>query len=316
MQSMTPRTKLTPAIHVSAAARCDIGHVRTKNEDAFLIADLSTGVRIVEDGAVSRMGVGDKGVLLVVSDGMGGQKAGEVASTLVVEGLARALGSAPAGSPPASRLKHAAAIAHLEVAAAARQAGREGMGATLTAVYVSGPEAYIAEVGDSRAYLLRGGSIHQLTRDQNVAQLLLDAGALKPEDARGSPTKNVLTQAMGHKSAIQVALGRLELRDRDCLLLCSDGLTGLVADEEIRDVVLGSKTLDGACARLVTLANERGGTDNITVVIAGVGGSLPSAGFDERMSSTYEILESFGNPVRRTPPRESGIVAAAVKVVR
>jgi PPM family protein phosphatase len=316
MQSMTPRKQLLSAIHVTAAAKTDIGRVRRKNEDAFLIADLSTGTRIIDDRGVARIASGEKGVLLVVSDGMGGQKAGEVASTLVVEGLARALSSAPAGSPPASRLKHAAAIAHLDVAAAARQAGREGMGATLTAVYISGTSAYIAEVGDSRAYLLRGGVIHQLTRDQNVAQLLMDAGALKPEDAKGSPTKNVLTQAMGHRSALQVALGKLELRDRDCLLLCSDGLTGTVSDDEIRTAVLGSKTLDAACNKLVALANERGGADNITVVIAGVGGGLPGATMGERVSSTFEILESFGAPQHQMHSSSTRLVPASVKMVR
>jgi serine/threonine protein phosphatase PrpC len=315
MQSMTPHNQISPAVHVTAAAKSDIGRVRRRNEDAFLIADLSSGTRIVDDRGVARIAAGEKGVLLVVSDGMGGQKAGEVASALVVEGLARALASAPTGSPPSSRLKHAAAIAHLDVAAAARQAGREGMGATLTAVYISGSSAYIAEVGDSRAYLLRGGSIHQLTRDQNVAQLLMDAGALKPEDAPGSPTRNVLTQAMGNKSALQVALGRLSLRDRDCLMLCSDGLTGAVTDEEIRAAVMGSKTLDAACDRLVALANERGGVDNITIVIAGVGGALPGAAMNERVSSTFEILESFGSPPHAMAPPSSRIAPASVKMV-
>jgi serine/threonine protein phosphatase PrpC len=308
----TPRAH---AIHVTVSAKSDRGRVRKKNEDSFLIADLARGERVTEEAIASRIEVGDKGVLLVVSDGMGGQKAGEVASALVVEGLARALEAAPTGSPPAARLKHAAAIAHMDVAAAARQGGREGMGATLTAVFVSGQSAYVAEVGDSRAYLLRGGSIRQLTRDQNVAQLLLDAGTLKPEEAKSSPMKAVLTQAMGHKSAVQVALGKLDLRDRDCLLLCSDGLTGQVSDEEIRGAVLGSKSLDAACEKLISLANERGGEDNITLVIAGVGGDLPAAAQNERVSATFETLETFDSP-DRPPGSRPAPVPASVKVTR
>jgi PPM family protein phosphatase len=292
---------LNSKVHVSVAAQSDIGRVRENNEDAFLVADLTRGGRAPE-ASQRRIEIGDKGVLLVVSDGMGGHKAGEVASALVVQGFARALESGPVGAPPIAQLKHAAAQAHLDVAAAARHAGREGMGATLTAVHVSHRTAYIVEVGDSRAYLLRSGTIRQLTRDQNVAQLLVDAGTLKPEEARISPMRNMLAQAMGHDSAVQVALGRLDLRDRDCLLLCSDGLTANVSDEEIRDTVLGSKSLGAACQKLVSLANERGGEDNVTVVIAGVGGDLPSASPDERVSHTYEILETFAPPSRQTEP--------------
>src|SRR5208282_1745889 len=154
-----------------------------------------------------------------------------------------------ASTPPAAQLKEAAAKAHLDVAAAARSRDRKGMGATLTAVYVSGHSAYIAEVGDSRAYLLRSGAISQLTRDQSIGQLLTDAGTLSAEDLKTSPMKNVLAQAMGSRDGVKVAIGKLELRDRDCLLLCSDGLTGALTDEEIRCAVLESKTLDVACER-------------------------------------------------------------------
>jgi serine/threonine protein phosphatase PrpC len=302
---------LVPRVHVTVAARSDIGRVREKNEDAFVVTDLTLGGRAAE-GGIGRIEVGEKGVLLVVSDGMGGHKAGEVASALVVQGFARALASSPVGRPPVAQLKYAAAQAHLDVAAAARHAGREGMGATLTAVHLTGRTAYVVEVGDSRAYLLRSGTIRQLTHDQSVAQLLLDSGALRPEDAKTSPMRNMLAQAMGHNSAVQVALGKLDLRDRDCLLLCSDGLTGRVTDDEIRSTVLGSKNLGAACEKLVALANERGGEDNVTVVLAGIGGDLPPADPDERVSRTYEILETFAPPVRQ--PDSARLVPATVKV--
>jgi PPM family protein phosphatase len=300
-------------VHVSVAARTDIGRQRDNNEDMFLITDLSNGGRNVAGRGIERIEVGEKGVLLVVSDGVGGAKAGEVASALVVDGLARALQAAPAGAPPAGKLKEATAKAHLDVAAAARGRDRKGMGATLTAVYVSGQSAYVAEVGDSRAYLLRSGAIRQLTRDQSIAQLLTDAGTMRPEDLHASPMKNVLAQAMGSRNGVQVALGKLELRDRDCLLLCSDGLTGAITDEEIRCAILEAKNLDVACERLVSLANERGGGDNITVVLAGVGGDLPPAPAGERVSGTYELLETFGPPRPSAHP-DTPLVPASVKM--
>jgi len=127
--------------------------------------------------------------------------------------------------------------------------------------------------------------------------------------------RNVLAQAMGHSSAVQVALGRLELRDRDCLLLCSDGLTGAMTDDEIRRTFLESKSLDAACARLTALASARGGGDDVTVVLAGVGGDLPAAPRGETVSATYEILESFGPPRSARKP-DVPIVPAAVKMTR
>jgi serine/threonine protein phosphatase PrpC len=298
---MTTLDTSSTGVHVSVAARTDIGRKRSNNEDAFLVFDLWARGRLPPIQGVERISIGPRGVLLVVSDGVGGQKAGEVASALVVEGLARALENAPVGAPPAVQLKHAAAKAHLDVLAASRERGREGMGATLTAAYVVDRCAYIAEVGDSRAYLLRSGRLRQLTRDQSVAQVLMDAGTLDAEAAKSSPMKNILAQAMGHDSLVQVALGKLELRDRDCLILCSDGLSSAVTDQEIGDAILESKSLDAACERLVALANARGGADNVTVVLAGVGGALLASSPSERVSRTYEILETFAP--RGVPPR-------------
>jgi len=168
-----------------------------------------------------------------------------------------------------------------------------GMGATLTAVLVRGDSAYIAEVGDSRAYLLRGGVIKQLTKDQSLAQVLIDKGALDAARAEDSPFKNVILQAMGRSERVKVALARLSLRARDCLLLCSDGLTRHVSDDEIRDIVLPAKRLDAACKALVDLANERGGVDNITVMLAGVGGTREAVRSSDRITRTFEVLKSF-----------------------
>jgi len=147
------------------------------------------------------------------------------------------------------------------------------MGATMTAALLRGNLLSIAQVGDSRAYLLRQGKMTQLTTDQTMVQSLIDKGLMKPEDAEHSPFKNILTQAMGHQEDVSITMSSVELRDRDCILLCSDGLTNELTDDEIRDAILQSIRLDVAAQRLVDLANARGGRDNITVVLAGVGGT-------------------------------------------
>jgi serine/threonine protein phosphatase PrpC len=285
------------SVHLSVAGRTDAGRVRPKNEDAFVIADL--GVALPRDRMpVAEFDVSERGALLAVSDGVGGARAGEVASKLVVESLARFMAaSAPAHVPSEALLKGAVQEAHRAVCEAAHQRGREGMGATLTAVFVQGPPnsttAYIAEVGDSRAYLLRAGQFTQLTKDQNYVQLLLDLGAIGPQEAEHSPQQNLLLQAMGNQRPITAALGKLELRGLDCLVLCSDGLTKEVRDEEIRQVLLASPSLDAACSHLVDLANERGGEDNVTVIAAGVSGDLRPSDPVEKVNETFEILESF-----------------------
>jgi serine/threonine protein phosphatase PrpC len=283
------------SVHLSIAGLTDIGRTRAHNEDALIIADVGSGVMLRGDTPKTRVDVGDKGVLLAVSDGMGGAKAGEVASAVVVEAMARTMMERGAHQRPVSLVEGAVQEANQEVLRAAEHPDRRGMGATLTAIFVQGGEAgataFIAEVGDSRAYLVRSGKMTLLTKDQSYVQMLLDGGAINAHEAAESPMRNVLLQAMGREDPIDVAMGRMELCDRDCLLLCSDGLTGPVSDDEIRDIVLGTEALDEACHRLVKLANDRGGADNITVLTAGVGGDLPrpSAARDEEL----QVLSSF-----------------------
>jgi serine/threonine protein phosphatase PrpC len=167
------------------------------------------------------------------------------------------------------------------------------MGATLTAMYLQGPTAYIAEVGDSRAYLLRRGELVQVTRDQSYVQLLVEAGAMRPEEAAVAPSKNVILQAMGQRDDVQVALGRLELRQRDCFILCSDGLTNELSEAEIRQTVLGAPNMHVACAMLINLAKNHGGKDNITVILGGVSGDLPASMPGEAVSDTLQVLQEF-----------------------
>lgn len=271
--------------------------VRRANEDAFLVADLSSGAIAVESSVV-RFEVGARGALLAVSDGMGGHDAGEVASSLTLESLLDDLLRDGAQVSPDARVERAVEVANKAVFAAGEARGKKKrMGATLTALFIQGANAYIAEIGDSRAYILRSGEIRLVTRDQSFVQSLLDAGGLSPGEAEGHPMRNVLLQAIGQRRDVTVALGHLALRNRDCLILCTDGLWGLVGETEIRDVILAAGTLDAASDRLVALANERGGTDNVTVLLAGVAGDVPEAPRDERISETFDVLKTFG-PVR------------------
>jgi serine/threonine protein phosphatase PrpC len=274
-------------IHVRVAAQTDVGKVRTRNEDGFVVSDLSGKVRGGES-LTGRFEVGEEGVLLAVSDGMGGAQAGDLASALVLHTLERAM-ALKTGAPSAARVVGAVQDAHRRVFEAARAEGIR-MGATLTAVYIHGAQAFIAEVGDSRAYLIRSGRIVRLTHDQSMVQSLIDAGVVAADNP-DQPFRNVILQAMGHQENVKVALGQLELRLRDCLVLCSDGLTIYVSDEEIRSVVLGAPSLDAACNSLVALANARGGNDNVTVLAAGVGGELQLP--VEPIESTQQVLASF-----------------------
>jgi serine/threonine protein phosphatase PrpC len=281
-------------IYLRVVGRTDVGNVRTNNEDSLVVADLSGSDLSLAAGTDGRFNVGDRGVLLAVSDGMGGLMAGEVASTLVIEGLPHAIREGRASAPVEELLDAGVQKVNAKVWDAAQQKGIR-MGATLTAIYVDGPVAWIAEVGDSRAYLIRAGNITQLTKDQSLVQRLVDAGTLSPEEAAHSPHRGVILQAVGHDPDVSVALGRLELRARDCLLLCSDGLTAHLSDEDIRATVLSSADLTVACQSLVDLAKERGGTDNITVMLGGVDGPLPPPRLSNNdLGDTFEVVRAFG----------------------
>jgi serine/threonine protein phosphatase PrpC len=190
-------------------------------------------------------------------------------------------------------LEKAAVRANREVWEAAHVPGRENMGATLTAVFIHDATAYIAEVGDSRAYLVRNGHIKQVTKDQSYVQLMVDSGAMSPAEARKSELSSVILQAMGLKESVQIAIGRLALCQGDCFVLCSDGLSSLVNADEIREIVLRAGPIDAVCARLIELANKRGGDDNITVIVAGVRGDLPAVIAGESISDALLVVQEY-----------------------
>jgi serine/threonine protein phosphatase PrpC len=288
-------TRPSPRITVSACGLTDMGKVRTNNEDAFLIANLAdAGAGAPVPKQLATFEAGEHAVLLAVSDGMGGADAGEVASALVVESLRQAMTEAGGKGDWDAATKQAVERANREVWSAAKAPGRRGMGATVTAVCLQGDHAHIAEVGDSRAYLLRNARIRQVTRDQSFVQYLVDAGALKPEEAASYPMKNVVLQAMGQSADVQVALGRLELRRGDKLLLCSDGLSGKLKADEMLAKVQQAPSLEAACKALIDLANERGGDDNITVVLARVDGDGLRVPHDqETLTQTFQVLAEY-----------------------
>jgi len=264
---------------------------RPSNEDAFLLIDLDAPERpIACEG--ERFDVGGRRMLLAVSDGMGGAAAGEVASSLALSTLARAL-EAHSEQPTDKQLEEAVHAANARVLQAASLDGRHGMGATLTAVVIANNTAWIAEVGDSRAYLLRGGRLRQLTRDQSYVQMLVDIGAMDETAARESPQRNVILQAVGTQPSVQVALGRLELRRGDRLLLCSDGLSNELADDELA-TLLSSQAPSVACEHAVARANEHGGRDNVTVIVAVVDGdAVPLSPPNETITGTHRVIQDY-----------------------
>jgi serine/threonine protein phosphatase PrpC len=277
---------------LTVAAQSDIGRVRPTNEDAFVVADLLGGAPRFDAG-VARFDIGARGALLAVSDGMGGHKAGEVASAMTLASLHRSLVERMSSPDPGARLTRATKTANADVYEAGRRPSLNNMGATLTAVLVDGPVAHIAQVGDSRAYVIRNGEILRLTRDQSLAEQVVRAGGLDPAEVAESPLRNLLLQAVGQTLELTVAVSILDLRSRDCLLLCSDGLTSKLTDVEIRDIIIGAPSLGAACAALIELANARGSEDNVTAVLAGITGELPAAVPTRAFEGTYRVLREF-----------------------
>jgi len=255
---------------VSVYGRTDVGMQRTGNEDAFLVADLTKGTTGL-DSAVTRHSLGELGSLMIVSDGMGGAAAGEIASEMAVKTIRESIAQMPASMGISDRLKTAAENANDQIWNHAQENPEmSGMGATLTAVLVQGTTAYIAQVGDSRAYLIRGRQIKQLTKDQSLAQMLVDSGAIKLEQMDSVP-QNVIMQALGTQQAVKVAMTAVELFRNDCLIMCSDGLSKTVPQGDLADLLARAET---PAEQLVSAALERRADDNVTAVAIEV---LPTA---------------------------------------
>jgi protein phosphatase len=277
--------RMSGHVRVAVVGLTDLGRSRDHNEDTFLIADLA---RADDDGRAEArdIEVSESGTLFVVADGMGGAAAGELASRMATEAIHAFLrtqwqGSRPDDLETAARhlrqsVEHANLVIHSH---ALERQDLRGMGTTATAAMLFGRELVLAQIGDSRAYLIRGGVATQLTKDQSLTQRLVDAGELTEEQAERSERRNIILQALGPDARVKVDLTHQPLQDGDVLLLCSDGLSGLVRREEFGRVVSDADgDLDAAARTLVALANERGGPDNVTVVLARFAGDgLPVA---------------------------------------
>jgi len=259
---------------VRVFGRTDVGQMREHNEDAFVVADLTRGNATLQPEVRSHS-VGARGSLFMVADGMGGAAAGEIASAMAIEGVLREVTESLSTTEPptedafATAIKRATATANAEIHAFAIEHPEfRGMGTTATVAGVLGDTVYLAQVGDSRAYLVRGGVAAQITKDQSLMQKLVEAGELTQEEAEQSERRNIILQALGPEPNIKVDLTAQQLRRGDVLVLCSDGLSGQVRTEDIARVVTDEQDLMAACKRLIDMANEAGGPDNITVIAA------------------------------------------------
>lgn len=236
---------------MKAYCMTDVGQRRTTNQD-FVFASVEP--------------VGNLPNLFVVADGMGGHKAGDMASRYTVEVLLE--------SVKASREKNPIKI----IRAAIEQANREvlkkasedealfGMGTTVVVATVAGHYLYVANVGDSRLYLIRD-KIQQITKDHSLVEEMVRCGRLKREEARNHPNKNVITRAVGAAKDVIIDFFDMRLKKGDMILLCSDGLSNMLEDSEIEEIIRGGKDLKEIAQELITAANQHGGKDNIAVVL-------------------------------------------------
>ncbi len=252
-------------MRLSHAGTTDVGRKRTHNEDAYLL--------LPEES------------LFCVADGMGGHASGEVAARIAVEEMAEFFRTTgrdedatwpfkldPARGYDENRLLTGVKLANLRIFERAASDQRlRGMGTTIVALSFprSGEGVLVGHVGDSRAYLLRGGALRQLTEDHSLLNDYKKSRALTPEEIQAFPHKNVIVRALGMRDAVEVDVQRVPVEPGDVFVLCSDGLSGMVPDERIAELVRGHpKDLRGAAQALVDAANEAGGVDNVTCVLA------------------------------------------------
>ena len=245
------------------------GMVRSSNEDAMLALDLSVTSDLAPKPAA----------LLAVADGMGGCDDGEIASALALKALGDSVSSSLGSSQfrkAGGGLDHDSAMrmltdavmrANVEVFNQNRARGN-GMGTTLVAALILGAKAYIANVGDSRAYLIRGGELRQVTRDHSFVADMVLAGTIRPERIYTHPQRNIITRSLGAEPSLKADIFAEDLKSGDFVLLCSDGLWEMVRDRQIAEVLLTAPDPQRACNELVGLANSNGGADNISVLLA------------------------------------------------
>ncbi len=280
----------------------DVGRTREHNEDSFVIVDLDADDASPPDSVRTRR-VGPRGALFMVADGLGGAAAGEIASELAVNTVQEELrerwvkAGGRSADDFASAIKAAAEAANGRIYSyAVEHPESRGLGTTATLAGLLGDTLYLAQVGDSRAYLVRDGVARQITRDQSLMQRLVDAGELTQDEADRSERRNIILQALGPEPSVKIDLTHQRLSRGDVLVLCTDGLSGLVRAEEIAEVITQIPDLAAACRELVDRANEQGGTDNITVI---------AARFEGEGLGVAEPHDRVGHAVYRLPGSET-----------
>ncbi|MDO4167239.1 MAG: Stp1/IreP family PP2C-type Ser/Thr phosphatase [Eubacteriales bacterium] len=238
-----------------AYAKTDVGSKRAMNQDYMYCSENS---------------VGSFRNLYIVADGMGGHKAGDYASKLCVERMVQSIEQSE-HKTPVSMFEEAVEAANEAVYTEAQEnEAYEGMGTTLVACTMQEDTLYVANIGDSRLYLLRDDEILQITDDHSLVEEMVKQGNITESEARVHPQKNIITRAVGIDESVQADFFEVEIRQDDIIMLCSDGLSNMVEDEDIEYIVKHSKSLQDAGETLVARANENGGSDNITVVLARV----------------------------------------------
>lgn len=272
-----PHTERLPGDHrvvTRVFALTDVGRVREHNEDMFLVADLEAGTPLDFTDGAHEITADPHGLLFLVADGMGGAASGELASgmagSLVLEALRQTWTSAnPSPTGFAEALRDATVLANARIHQHAREnPEHRGMGTTATIAGLLGDHLFLVQVGDSRAYMVRDGAVEQLTKDQSLMQRLVEAGELTAEEAEVSSRRNIILQALGPEAQITIDLTYQRVCRGDTLILCSDGLSGLVRAPEIARTSGDEPDVRSICQRLVDRANQLGGVDNITVITA------------------------------------------------
>jgi len=270
-----------PVIAVRSFGVTDKGKIRPTNEDQFLIAELAR-ILWVRQTSLPQQATHhgrNRGHLLLVADGMGGHQAGEVASALSVATIENFILHVLKRFSNIQASDEQAVVSELQTALkradarifeeASHHPEFMGMGTTLTMAFISGWKLFVMHAGDSRCYLLRGGKLRQLTTDHTVAAELARRGVIRPEAVSHHHFRHVVTSVLGgDHSGVQVEVQRVDLESGDVLLLCSDGLSDMLADEQIAAILRAELDPEQAARRLLAGANEQGGTDNITAVIA------------------------------------------------
>ena len=278
--SMIPERR--PWVHVAFGGGTHPGHVRPRNEDQYLIAKLAKSMRIcassLPESETTRFS-DEEGYLLIVADGMGGSAGGQEASTMAVQTVESFVldvikwflhREGQDQNLLVDELRLALQRADSDVLARADADPKlYGMGTTLTMAYSVGIDLFVAHAGDSRAYLYRAGRLERITSDHTLVQVLVDAGAITPEDAREHPRRHIVTNIVGGSNVgVQVEVHRRSLTDGDILLLCTDGLTEYVPDPEIAEILAQSADPEQAAHRLIDVVLSRAAKDNVTVALA------------------------------------------------